>query len=109
MYVCWHVHMKVLSQRPEDGIGFLEVKLKTMAKVCTGNGTVAILKNSRCAHLISQLYSPRVLFFNMYFLLSIFLIYISDAIPKVPHTLPPPHPTHPLPLFGPGVPLYWGR
>jgi hypothetical protein len=43
------------------------------------------------------------------FLLGIFLIYISNAIPKVPHTLPPPHsPTHPLPLFGPGIPLYWG-
>jgi hypothetical protein len=41
-------------------------------------------------------------FFFKYFLLGIFLIYISNAIPKVPHTLPP------LPLFGPGVPLYWG-
>jgi hypothetical protein len=48
--------------------------------------------------------------FKKYFLLGIFLIYISNAIPKVPHT-PPTHPnspTHPLPLFGPGVPLYWG-
>jgi hypothetical protein len=43
------------------------------------------------------------------FLLGIFFIYISNAIPKVPHTLQPPcSPTHPLPLFGPGVPLYWG-
>jgi hypothetical protein len=48
------------------------------------------------------------LFFH-FFLLRIFLNYISNAIPKVPHTLPPPHsPTHPFPLFGPGVPLYWG-
>jgi hypothetical protein len=46
-------------------------------------------------------------FFFFVFLLGIFLIYISNAIPKVPHT--PPHcPTHPLPLFGPGIPLYWG-
>jgi hypothetical protein len=31
----------------------------------------------------------------LYFLLGIFLIYISNAIPKVPHTLPPtPLPTH---------------
>jgi hypothetical protein len=50
------------------------------------------------------------LFFFIFFclflkniLLGIFLLYISNAIPKVPHTLP----THPLPLFGPGVPLYW--
>jgi hypothetical protein len=42
------------------------------------------------------------LFFKMY-LLGIFFIYISNAIPKVPHTLP-----HPLPLLDPGVPLYWG-
>jgi hypothetical protein len=47
---------------------------------------------------------------NTFFLLRIFLNYISNAIPKVPYTLPPPphSPTHPLPLFGPGVLLYWG-
>jgi hypothetical protein len=34
-------------------------------------------------------------FFFKYFLLGIFLIYISNAIRKVPHTLPPtPLPTH---------------
>jgi hypothetical protein len=45
-------------------------------------------------------------FFN--FLLDIFFIYISNAIPKVPYTLPPPcSPTHPFPLLGPGIPLYW--
>ena len=43
-----------------------------------------------------------------FFELGIFLIYISNAIPKVPHTLPPHCPTHPFPLFDPGVPLYWG-
>jgi hypothetical protein len=43
------------------------------------------------------------------FLLDIFFIYISNAIPKVPYTLPPLcSPTHPLPLLGPGIPLYWG-
>jgi hypothetical protein len=43
------------------------------------------------------------------FLLDIFFIYISDAIPKVPYTLLPPcSPTYPLPLLGPGIPLYWG-
>jgi hypothetical protein len=47
--------------------------------------------------------------FLIYFLLDIFFIYISDAIPKVPYTLPLPcSPTHPLPLLGPGIPLYWG-
>jgi hypothetical protein len=38
-----------------------------------------------------------------------FFICISNAIPKVPYTLPPPYsPTNPLPLLGPGIPLYWG-
>jgi hypothetical protein len=42
------------------------------------------------------------------FLLDIF-IYISNAIPKVPYTLPPPcSPNHSLPLLGPGILLYWG-
>ena len=49
-----------------------------------------------------------ILFFY-YFLLDIFFIYISNAIPKIPYTLPLPcSPTHPLPLLGPGIPLYWG-
>jgi hypothetical protein len=41
------------------------------------------------------------------FLLDIFFIYISNAILKVPYTLPLPcSPTHPLPLLGPGIPPY---
>ena len=52
-------------------------------------------------------YTFNFLFFQ--FLLDIFFIYISNAIPKVPYTLPLPcSPTHPLPLLGPGIPLYWG-
>jgi hypothetical protein len=44
----------------------------------------------------------------IYLLLDIFFIYISNAILKVPYTLPLPcSPTHPLPLLGPGIPLYW--
>jgi hypothetical protein len=43
------------------------------------------------------------------FLLDIFFIYISNAIPKVSYTLPPAcSPTHPLLIPGPGIPLYWG-
>jgi hypothetical protein len=42
-------------------------------------------------------------------LLDIFFIYISNAIPKVPYSLPLLcSPTHPLPLPGPDIPLYWG-
>jgi hypothetical protein len=43
------------------------------------------------------------------FLLDIFFIYISNAIPKVSYTLPLPcSPTHALLLLGPGIPLNWG-
>jgi hypothetical protein len=45
----------------------------------------------------------------IYLLLDIFFIYISNAILKVPYTLPLPcSPTHPLLLPGPAIPLYWG-
>jgi hypothetical protein len=42
-----------------------------------------------------------LLFLFCFFLLGIYFIYISNAIPKVPHPLP-----HPLPFLGPGIPLY---
>ena len=46
---------------------------------------------------------------NNHFLLGIFFIYISNVILKVPYTLPPPcSPTHPVPLLGTDIPLYWG-
>jgi hypothetical protein len=43
--------------------------------------------------------------FSFLFLLRIFFNYISNAIPKVP---PTNSPTRAFPLFGPGIPLYWG-
>jgi hypothetical protein len=47
--------------------------------------------------------------FAFQFFISYSLIYLSNAIPKVPYTLPLScSPTHPLLLPGPGVPLYWG-
>jgi hypothetical protein len=43
------------------------------------------------------------------FLLDIFFIYISNAMLKVPYTLPLPcSSTHPLLLPDPDIPLYWG-
>jgi hypothetical protein len=51
----------------------------------------------------------KVFFLKSYLFLDIFFIYISNAIPKVPYTLPPPcSPNHPLLLLGPGISLYWG-
>ena len=63
-----------------------------------------ILNLSFLYHRSSEWITIKILF-----LLDIFFIYISNAIPKVPYTLPLPYsPTHPLPLPGPGIPLYWG-
>jgi hypothetical protein len=50
-----------------------------------------------------------LLFCFLCFLLDIFFIYISNAIPKVPYTLPLPYyPSHLLQLPSHGIPLYWG-
>jgi hypothetical protein len=55
-----------------------------------------------CMCIIFFLFPPHIL-------LDIFFIYISNAIPKVPYTLPLPcSPTHSLPLLDPGVSRYWG-
>jgi hypothetical protein len=53
----------------------------------------------------------KLFFLKKYYFYYVFSsITFFNAIPKVPHTLPPPpdSPAHPFPLFGPGVPLYWG-
>jgi hypothetical protein len=71
--------------------------------------TLCVMADWGSLHLFSSSAEGTSFFFLIYFfLLGIFLIYISNAIPKVPHTHPPPSPTLPLPLFGPGIPLYWG-
>jgi hypothetical protein len=44
--------------------------------------------------------------FILLFLLGIYFIYISNAIPKSPTRSPTHSPTHQLLLLGPGVPLY---
>jgi hypothetical protein len=56
----------------------------------------------------------QILFLFLFFIS--YFIYISNVIPfpsfplKIPYPLrPSPYsPTHPLPLPGPGIPLYWG-
>jgi hypothetical protein len=40
-----------------------------------------------------------IIFFSFFYLLCIFLNDISNAIPKVPHTLPPPLPYPPILIF----------
>jgi hypothetical protein len=51
----------------------------------------------------------KISFLKNNFLVDIFCIYNSNAIPKVPYTLPLPcSATHPLSRPGPGFSLYWG-
>jgi hypothetical protein len=69
-------------------------------------------------HLIfrRKYYFPQVIhifhfffFLLIIFLFSIFLIRYLAHLHFQCYTKSPPYPpTHPLPLFGPGVPLYWG-
>jgi hypothetical protein len=73
---------------------------------------MSLINNVSVVFLLSSLIIvdpyDRKIFFLKYFLLHIFLNYISNDIPKVPHALPPTSlPTHSH-FFGPSVPLYWG-
>jgi hypothetical protein len=45
---------------------------------------------------------------SFFFLIRYFPRLHFHCYPKGPPYPPPQSPTHPLPLFGPGVPLYWG-
>jgi hypothetical protein len=55
--------------------------------------------------IVQTLYIFFLSFFN------IFIMYFPQlhfqCYPKSPPYPPPNSPTHPFPLFGPGVPLYW--
>jgi hypothetical protein len=51
-------------------------------------------------NVIDMLKNTIIEWFNIvFFLFRIFLNYISNAIPKVPHTLPTPLPYPPIPIF----------
>ena len=43
------------------------------------------------------------IFYQVFSSFTFLMLYQKSPIPTHPHS-----PTHPLPLFGPGVPLYWG-
>ena len=45
---------------------------------------------------------------TLFFLIRYFPRLHFQCYPKGPLYPPPQSPTHPFPLFGPGVPLYWG-
>jgi hypothetical protein len=68
-----------------------------------------LMKNEAYYFLLDVFFSFFISFFYLFFyLLRIFLNDISNAIPKVPHTLPPTSLHTHSHFFGPGVPLYWG-
>jgi hypothetical protein len=55
--------------------------------------------------IVSKINENGILNFFYYIFSSITFSMLSQ---KFPHTLPPNSPTQPFPIFGPGVPLYWG-
>jgi hypothetical protein len=73
--------------------------------------------SSQCSKVILKILKTRCLkywFFFFFFLAILFFLIRHfphlhfQCYPKSPPYPPPQSPTHPLPLFGPGVPLYWG-
>jgi hypothetical protein len=62
--------------------------------------------------LASQSYIKVHIQNNFFFFLNVFIRYFPhlhfQCYPKSPPYTPLYSPIHPLPLFGPGVPLYWG-
>jgi hypothetical protein len=68
---------------------------------------VWVINATRLVHTF-KVFFPHAKAIYIYFLLDIFFIYTSNAIPKVPYTLPLPcSPTHPLLLLGPGIPRHY--
>jgi hypothetical protein len=65
----------------------------------TLSGDTSLKKTDPPSHSSARLNCQSLLL--LLFFLGIYFIYISNVIPKVTH-----FPTHPLPLLGPGVPLY---
>jgi hypothetical protein len=54
--------------------------------------------------------TPSAFFYQIFssFTFQMLSLFLVSSL-KVPYTLPLPcSPTHPLPLPGPGIPLYWG-
>jgi hypothetical protein len=77
-------------QRQREHISIIEKPYKFVKKFDVCHNTDSTERNNSDSLIVGFLF------------LGIFLIYISNAIPKVPHTLPPhTHPTHPFPFFWP--------
>jgi hypothetical protein len=112
-YLSIHVHrLKVCLIQPADLQGFWHNTTEHPSSPGDSGteGELQVSAPGMCYQTIT-LHITRIKTQNtteLIFLLDIFFIYISNANPKVPHTLPPHSPTHPLPLLGPGIPLYWG-
>jgi hypothetical protein len=104
LFVCLFVCLYIIGKQG---------KQKNVLTRCHQNTTILVLRVV-CTSKIHEIVDILIFviriwkFFFKIFLLHIFLNYIFNAIPKVPHTLPPTSlPTHSH-FFVPGVPLYWG-
>jgi hypothetical protein len=65
-------------------------------------------ENEKNVELLQKTFLSFFVFFFLFFLIRYFPLLHFQCYPKgSPYPLPQ-SPTHPLTLFGPGVPLYWG-
>jgi hypothetical protein len=110
MPLLWYVSITIVNKGTiEDTVtkfpGVIDTAMPDRANYSLGNEHIT--RDSRLSVLSSvlpQLYLHNFFFFQ--FLLGIYFIYISNAIPKVSYTLLPAPITHPLSLLALVFPLY---
>jgi hypothetical protein len=95
-----HEIERLISWKKENGIG----KYSIPSFICIKFSRIKKTAFFKFYFIFIYLFIYDIFFIFFSIFLGIFFIYISNAIPKVPYTLPTPcSPTHTLPILGPAV------
>jgi hypothetical protein len=103
----------LLSQQTEFGLHIISLCSITASSLIGFKGWDPISARQVPAQSQSQADRPSVeckevsIFFKIFFIITYFPQLHLECYPKSPPYPPPYSPTHPFPLFGPGIPLYW--
>jgi hypothetical protein len=103
-HVSSHMYnVAVQGDRKEGGLIGKEGDQEERKRASREDNTVNVNENISMKDDVFATKMPDNIFKFLFFLflLRIFFNYISYAIPKVPHTLPPPLPYPPIPIFWP--------